>query len=231
VGMGLLSSVGATTGRCTTACDHEPGAISGPGDEERPGAERTGRGTRACASIEPSTCAGRPEIRDLRSHADVRRPTVLGGTAARVRDAGARDQTMDPPEQGSARGPRSARRCGALVRRAAPVPAKASRRARPPPARRRRVDMAYSGRRSPQDRWSSHVRVRSKVPEFRATRAGGRFDRRAPVVLHRRAVPRPVRPAPGRSSSPGPRSPEVVHRPAVARQTRGGPCPRRRRPR
>ena len=35
------------------------------------------------------------------------------------------------------------------------------------------------GRCSPQDRRSSHVRVRSKVPEFRTTRAGGRFDRRA----------------------------------------------------
>jgi NADP oxidoreductase coenzyme F420-dependent len=59
--------------------------------------------------------------------------------------------------------------------------------------------VAYPGPRSPQDRWSSHVRVRSKVPEFRATRAGGRFDRRPPA-----SAPRPVRPAPGRSSSPGP---------------------------
>ena len=86
--------------------------------------------------------------------------------------------------------------------------------------------MAYASRCSPQDRWSSHVRVRSKVPESgRPAQVDGSIGR-APVL-----APRPVRTAPGRSSSPGSRSPAVARRPVVARQTRGGPCPRRRRPR
>src|SRR3954468_23085149 len=88
----------ATTGRCTRR-------IEGPGDEERPGAGRTGRGTGERPSIEPSSCAGRPGSADLRSHADVRRPAVLGGTAARVRDVDTAP-AAGPPARRRSRGSR-----------------------------------------------------------------------------------------------------------------------------
>src|SRR5919205_1422995 len=67
--------------------------------------------------------------------------------------------------------------------------------------------MAYPCRRSPQDRWSSHVRVRSKV------RTPGRPAQEdgSTIVSSPQApgpagcgLPRPVRPAPGRSPCPGP---------------------------
>src|SRR3712207_4714089 len=87
-----------------------------------------------------------------------------------------------------------------------------------PPGRGSRRGV-YPCRRSPHDRWSSHVRVRSKVPDPRAARAGGRFDRG-------RLVPAlaPCACA-GAFLVSGPRSPVVVHRPVVTRQTRGGPVP------
>src|SRR3712207_9437248 len=94
--MGLLSSDGRPLVRRTGAGD------PGPGDEERPGAGRTGRGTRArgTASIEPSSCAGRPGIRDLRSHADVRRPAVVGGTPPRVHAVGRAPVSPSSPGAG-----------------------------------------------------------------------------------------------------------------------------------
>ena len=69
----------ATTGRRATAGDRRARRRGTP--RRRAHGARGGRTRRP--PIEPSSCAGRPELRDLRSHADVRRPAVLGGTCER----------------------------------------------------------------------------------------------------------------------------------------------------
>src|SRR5690606_31698719 len=88
-----LTAIGArrrgTPRRRARGAKDEPGSELGPGHD---------------AFVVPSTCAGRPELRGLRSHADVRRPAVLGGTAASVHGpgrrpaAGPRRRTAPPPE-------------------------------------------------------------------------------------------------------------------------------------
>ena len=66
---------------------------------------------------------------------------------------------------------------------------------------------------------------RSRIPG-RPAQEDGSID-----AAPRARRPSPRAPAPGRSSSPGPDRPLSYGARVVARQTRGGPCPRRRRPR
>src|SRR5215212_8401687 len=75
--MGLLSSVGRPPA-AEAGGDHDPETRNAPAQGAR-GEERT-RGPVDRTVL----LRGPPGIRDLRSHASVRRPAVLGGTKARV---------------------------------------------------------------------------------------------------------------------------------------------------
>ena len=82
----------------------------------------------------------------------------------------------DPGGNGAAGEGVCARRAPVVERRSSGLRIPTASRMPPPGGAHRH---GVCSRCSPQDRRSSHVRVRSKVPEFRATRAGGRFDQRA----------------------------------------------------
>jgi len=82
VGMGLLSSVGRPP--AGALWDQRPRRRGTP--RRRAHGARDGRRAPVDRTV---LLRGSPGFRDLRSHADVRRPAVLGGTAARVRDGSA----------------------------------------------------------------------------------------------------------------------------------------------
>src|SRR3954452_11920069 len=96
VGMGLLSSVGRPPATCARS-DQGPETRNAPAQSargERRAGSWAGAGPRRVRrTVHLRGSSGDP---DLRSHADVRRPAVLGGTAARVHAGGRR--TAPPPE-------------------------------------------------------------------------------------------------------------------------------------
>src|SRR3954452_11395919 len=98
VGMGLLSSVGRPPAGARRR------TINGPGDEERPGAGRTGRGADACAADRTVLLRGSPGAPG---------PSIARGRATTSGLGGNVDKsTRRPPQE--RRGPRSDVRCGAL---------------------------------------------------------------------------------------------------------------------